>query len=260
MKKIKYNTYSIILPTYNEAGHIEQLIIDIYNIFSKRKIDFEIITVDDGSTDGTIEKIINLKSKIKILKLITRINKPNSLVKSINEGINLSKFKNIIWFDADYSHPPKYLVQMIKMKEIKDYDLIFFSRFLNKSKRYFDINKNKPKIIDRLSIYLNKICNYFLFEDLHDYTSGYVLIKKDFFINNKLKGYYGDYFITLLVEAKINNLKILELPFNELDRRSGSSKTTGNKINLIIKCFFYLMSIISNFIRKLNFFKSQSIK
>ena len=54
------NTYSIILPTYNEVGHIQNLIQDIHNIFSKNKIQFEIIIVDDGSKDGTIEKIFKL--------------------------------------------------------------------------------------------------------------------------------------------------------------------------------------------------------
>ena len=48
------NTYSIILPTYNEVGHIQNLIQDIHNIFSKNKIQFEIIIVDDGSKDDTI--------------------------------------------------------------------------------------------------------------------------------------------------------------------------------------------------------------
>lgn len=254
MKNIDDKTYSIILPTYNEVGHIEQLINDIYIIFIKKKLDFEIIIVDDGSNDGTIDKVKNLKNKIKNLELITRLDKTNSLVDSINDGISFSKFDNIIWFDADYSHPPKYLIEMINKKETVNCDLIFYSRFLKESKRYFDNNNKKKKTIDKLSVYLNKMCNFFLYGDLYDYTSGYILIKSDFFKENKLKGYYGDYFITLLVDAKLNNLKIIELPFNELDRRSGVSKTTGNKLNLIIKCFFYLLSIFYNFFRRLKFF------
>ena len=56
------NTYSIILPTYNEAGHIQNLIRDIHNIFFEKNIQFEIIIVDDGSKDGTIDKIYQLKN------------------------------------------------------------------------------------------------------------------------------------------------------------------------------------------------------
>ena len=248
------NTYSIILPTYNEAGHIQDLIQDIHNIFSEKKIQFEIIIVDDGSKDGTIEKINQLKNSLNNLSLIIRSNLKNSLVDSLNEGIKQSKFDHIIWLDADYSHPPQYINEMINKINEQNYDLIFFSRFLKESKRYFQNEKHSAQTIDKLSIYLNKLCNFFLYKDLYDYTSGFILIKKTFLKNHKLKGYYGDYFIRLLVDAKLNNLKIIELPFIELDRRSGESKTTGNKFDLIIKCLFYLISIKINFLRKFKIF------
>ena len=143
---------------------------------------------------------------------------------------------------------------MIEKMKTQNYDLIFFSRFLKESKRYFQSEKYSAQTIDKLSIYLNKLCNFFLYKDLFDYTSGYVLVKKSFLKNHKLRGYYGDYFIKLLVDAKLNNLKIIELPFIELDRRSGKSKTTSNKIDLIIKCLFYLIAIKINFFRKFKIF------
>ena len=248
------NTYSIILPTYNEVGHIQNLIQDIHNIFSENKIQFEIIIVDDGSKDGTIEKINQLKTFLNNLSLIIRSNLKNSLVDSLNEGIKESKFDHIIWLDADYSHPPQYINEMINKMNEQNYDLIFFSRFLKESKRYFQNEKHSAQTIDKLSIYLNKLCNFFLYKDLYDYTSGFILIKKTFLKNRKLKGYYGDYFIRLLVDAKLNNLKIIELPYVELDRRSGESKTTSNKFDLILKCLFYLISIKINFLRKLKIF------
>lgn len=250
MQNKSSNTYSIILPTLNEAGHIDLLIKDIYNLFFDQNINFEIIIVDDGSNDGTIEKINKLKNEIKNLNLIVRTGQSSSLVNSLNAGIDLSKYENIVWLDADYSHPPQYMNEIIKKNNEEKYDLIFFSRFLNESKRYYDNQKYKKKIIDRLSLFLNNLCRFFLFNDLHDYTSGYISIKKKFVQKNKLKGYYGDYFMRLLVDAKINKLNIIELPFIELDRKSGISKTTGNKFGFMIKCFFYFISIISNFFRK----------
>lgn len=250
MQNNNNNTYSIILPTLNEAGHIRNLIEDIYKIFFNKELKFEIIIVDDGSNDGTIEKINELKSSINNLSLIVRSDYKNSLVDSLNAGIDASKYNNIIWLDADYSHPPKYMEEIIKKNNENKYDLIFFSRFLIESKRYYHDTKHKQQPIDTLSIYLNKMCNFFLFNDLYDYSSGYISVKKDFLQKNRLNGYYGDYFIRLLVDAKKDKLKIIELPFVELDRRSGFSKTTGNKFNLIIKCFFYLFSIFLNFFRK----------
>ena len=52
--------YSIILPTLNESGHIKDLISEISNIFILHKLNFEIIIIDDNSTDGTIELIRNI--------------------------------------------------------------------------------------------------------------------------------------------------------------------------------------------------------
>ena len=56
----KNTDYSIILPTLNESGHIKDLISEISNIFILHELNFEIIIIDDNSTDGTIELIRNI--------------------------------------------------------------------------------------------------------------------------------------------------------------------------------------------------------
>ena len=92
----KEKSYSIILPTLNEEGHIKDLIFDISNIFRIHKYLFEVIVIDDNSTDNTIsiiKKIQNINSNIRI---VVRKNKKRSLVDSLNDGIKLSKYKNII--------------------------------------------------------------------------------------------------------------------------------------------------------------------
>ena len=245
------NKFSIILPTFNEAGHIKSLILEIYEIFLKNSKDFEIIVVDDNSTDGTIKEIENvIKTKEKV-KFLLRQNKKGSLVESLNEGIQSSKYENLIWMDADFSHPPSYLKKIIFEKEKNDYDVIVFSRFLKNSKRYYENENSKPKYIDLLSIFLNKICNFLLFKSFTDYTSGYICIKKNVLNNYKLRGYYGDYFIKLICDCYINKKKIIELPFIEKDRSTGYSKTTSKKISFFIKCFFYVIVIIESFIKKI---------
>ena len=55
--------YSVILPTLNENGHIEKLIISIEEIFNKNKKNYEIIVVDDQSVDGTIDTIKSLAKR-----------------------------------------------------------------------------------------------------------------------------------------------------------------------------------------------------
>ena len=248
------NSYSVILPTLNEVGHIKSLVLDISRNFNKLNLIYEIIIVDDSSTDGTIEAVSAINNSNLIIH--KRFKKKKSLVDSLNEGIKLSKYENIIWMDADYSHPPEYITEFIKKNNnTNNIDAIVCSRFLKKSKRYYENTKLRPVGIDYLSIFLNKICRLVLFDDFTDYTSGYICIKKNIIKNIKLKGYYGDYFITLITRCKVSGNSILEIPFTEKERASGQSKTTTNKLNFIIKCYFYLYQLLKSLLIKLKFFK-----
>ena len=109
-------SYSVILPTLNESGHIIRLVNKISYIFHKRKQKFEIIIVDDSSTDGTANKIREHIQKTKNLKLIVRKKKRN-LAESINDGIRKSRYDYVIWLDADFQHPPKYINMFINKKK-----------------------------------------------------------------------------------------------------------------------------------------------
>ena len=62
MKNIE-KSFSIILPTFNEVGHIKKLVLEISNIFISSNLLFEVIIVDDNSTDGTINIIHDLEKK-----------------------------------------------------------------------------------------------------------------------------------------------------------------------------------------------------
>ena len=244
------DSYSVILPTFNEAGHIKKLIKTISGIFIRKEITFEIIVVDDNSTDGTINEVESMKNINRSVTLLVRKNKKSSLVESLNEGIKLSKYNNIVWLDADFSHPPKYIEEFINYKrQVEDIDVIVFSRFLKKSIRYYEIENTKAATIDYLSIILNRLCNFFLLKNFTDFTSGYICIKKKCLKNYSLKGFYGDYFINLIVDCFLKNKSILELPFLEERRFSGVSKTTFNKIDFTIKCYFYIIVLIKNKIK-----------
>ena len=247
-------SYSVILPTLNEVGHIQKLILDISKIFILSNTKYEIIVVDDTSSDGTIDVVKNMQFENSNIRIFVRTKKKKNLVESLKDGVKISNHNYIIWLDADYSHPPKYINEFIQTNNNDNYDILVFSRFLKDSKRYFSLANINPVMIDNMSILLNKICQNLLFKDFTDYTSGYICIKKERLNQFSLKGYYGDYFINLIVDAKINNLRIKELPYIEKARASGYSKTTGDKFNFIIKCFFYFIAIIKSIIKKLIYF------
>ena len=241
-------SFSVILPTLNEKGHILKLIEEISYIFKTFKKEYEIIVVDDNSNDGTFEIVKNYQIDKSYLKVILRTNKKKNLAESINEGILASKFENIIWLDADFQHPPKYIKNFIEKS--KKYDAIISSRFLDKSERYFNNDKFKKQINENQSYLYNKLCRIFLFRDITDYTSGYICVKKKFFENYSLKGYYGDYFVDMIVNLKKKKINLIEIPFKDEIRASGISKTVV-KVNIkyIYICFRYFLTLIKSFFK-----------
>lgn len=242
-------SYTVILPTLNENGHIVKLIQTIEQIFINTKTTYEILVIDDNSTDGTIDSVKELLNKNLNVKLFIRKGQKKNLAKSINVGIKNSKFSKIIWMDTDFQHPPEYINEIIDNSD--KFDVIIFSRFLRESVRYFDIQKDKKEFNEDQSIFFNKLCRFIFYKDLTDYTSGYICIKKSIFDNYKLNGYYGDYFLSLLIYCKKNNLSILELPFRERARETGYSKTgIGINIKYLYLCTNYFLTLLKNIVKK----------
>jgi dolichol-phosphate mannosyltransferase len=239
--------FSIILPTLNEQGNIKKVINELAKTFKNNT--YEIIIVDDHSEDRTVKIATQLKKKNLKIKIRILYGK-RSLVNSLNKGIQIARYNKIIWLDVDMSHPPSELNKIIK-SSVFNSDVIVFSRFLKKSQRYYMSANYKKTFMDNLSIFLNKICQNILFKDFTDYTSGFICINKSVFKNYKLHGHYGDYFINLITYCKLKKLNIIEIPFKELPRFSGYSKTSLGKISFTIKCFFYMRAVFINYIKKL---------
>ena len=80
-------SYSVILPTLNEKGHIIKLIENIRSIFFEIQKEFEIILVDDNSTDGTIDLLTKVAKNYDNITLFVRQGLRKNLANSINLGI-----------------------------------------------------------------------------------------------------------------------------------------------------------------------------
>ena len=242
-------TYSVILPTLNEAGHIVQLVEKIRSIFFEINTKFEILVVDDNSTDNTEKLCTMMMKKYDDFKFISRKGLKKNLANSINLGIENSNYENIIWMDADFQHPPDFFKLFHEHKN--KFDVIIFSRFLKDSIRYFEKNESQKEINENQSVFFNKLCNYLLYRDITDYTSGFICIKKKKLENYILKGYYGEYFIDLIIYCKLKNFSIVELPFVEKERVSGISKTFPEfSFRYFILLYKYFLCLIKNIIKK----------
>ena len=102
---------SIILPCYNEEKSIESNVLKIKEEIIKTNKEYEIIVIDDGSTDSSKEKLKSLDINV--------ISHPHNLGygAALKTGIKNAKFDTIVISDIDGSYPPKHIPELIKIYE-----------------------------------------------------------------------------------------------------------------------------------------------
>jgi len=120
----------ICIPTYNEATNIEKIIVDIMNIISRlTSYDVCILVIDDNSPDGTadiVERLIEeYPSRLHILKRPKKQGLGKAYLAAFDWGLSKG-YDAFLEMDADFSHNPKYIPEMIK--HIQNHDVIIGSR------------------------------------------------------------------------------------------------------------------------------------
>jgi dolichol-phosphate mannosyltransferase len=116
---------SVILPTYNESQGIVQLIKEIKN--GLKKIDCEIIIVDDDSLDNTAKVVQEYYKDAPEIRVFLR-REDKGLASSILYGIKKSTGSHILVMDSDFNHKPEYIPFMIQ--SLNYYSFVTGSRFL----------------------------------------------------------------------------------------------------------------------------------
>ena len=218
---------SIVVPIFNEKKNLNKLINKIYSLTKIKK--FEVIIVDDDSTDGTkktLKKSLFLK---KNLNYILRKKKPRDLSQSCMLGFRKAKFPNILVMDGDLQHNPTYINKLYFVLMNHNCDLVVGSRNLLKKK-----NKGLSLLRLTFSIILIFIVNLFLGPKTSDPMSGFFIFKKKIYIKNKRFFYNNGYKILLdIMYSSKNKLKIVDMNIVFKRRLEGTSKMN-------IKVFYYL--------------------
>ncbi|MEI8384650.1 MAG: glycosyltransferase, partial [Nitrosomonadaceae bacterium] len=98
--------FSVVIPTLNETDNIDPLLTRLFALDLPQG-SFEVIIVDDGSKDGTPDKVRAWEGRAPV-RLIERREKPD-LTASILAGVAVAQGEVIVVMDADLSHPPERL-------------------------------------------------------------------------------------------------------------------------------------------------------
>ena len=217
----------VIIPTYNEKENIENI---IKAVFSLEK-NFEILIIDDNSPDGTANIVKKLQSefnnKLHIIERKGKLGLGTAYITGFKWAIE-NKYDNIFEMDADFSHPPEKLIDLLDAC-CNGADLSIGSRYKS------GVNViNWPIGRVLMSYYASAYVRFITRMKIMDTTAGFVCYKREVLetINLdkiKLKGY------AFQIEMKFTAWKfkfnIVEVPIVFTDRQEGTSKMSGGIFN-----------------------------
>ena len=156
-------TLSIIIPTYNEEGNVEIVYSQLLAVLIEMAIlDFEIIFVNDGSSDKSLEKIKQLNQKDDRIKFISFSRNFGHQI-AVTAGLDKSKGDAVVIMDGDLQDPPEVIPKMYsKYKE--GYEVVYGQRLKRKGESIF--KKITAKFFYRI---LKKITNVNIPVDTGDF-------------------------------------------------------------------------------------------
>lgn len=108
---------SVVIPLLNESNLVSQLVEEIYTNLKAIGETFEIVCVDDGSTDSTLVKLLNFREKNKELKIIS-LSRNFGLQPALTAGLEYASGDYVVMMDGDFQDPPALIPELInKLKE-----------------------------------------------------------------------------------------------------------------------------------------------
>ncbi len=202
---------SIIVPAYNEEESLPELCDWIHRVMDEQKLTYEVIIIDDGSTDDSwrvINQISGSNSNIKSLKFSRNYGKSAAL----NAGFKACEGQVVITMDADLQDSPDELPELYRLIQEEGYDLV--SGW--KKKRYDPITKTLPsKLFNGVTRIISGI-------KLHDFNCGLKAYHSNVIKNIDV---YGEMHRYIPVIAKRNGFgKITEKVVEHRARKYGYTK------------------------------------
>ena len=208
------NLVSIVIPVYNEEQNLPNFIEKLIKNTKAIDNEFELIFVNDGSTDKSVNVIEKLKQKnFKIISLVRNFGQTAAIM----AGIDNSKGEIIIMMDGDGQNDPSDIDKLLDMIKNDSFDVVSGWRF----------KRNDSFLRVLLSKIANKLLSFFLNLELHDYGCTFKAYKRNIIKNIKL---YGEMHRLIPFYAKLEGAKIGEVKINHFSRRFGKSKYGMSRI------------------------------
>lgn len=239
MKKNKCDL-SLVIPVFNEQENLDQLYKEITVSCKKLNKSYEVIFIDDGSTDDSLNVLIRMQKRDPRIRVI-RLRKNFGQTAALSAGFDHSRGDIIITLDADLQNDPEDFALLIdKMEE--GYDLVSGWR-----------RKRKDKFLTRRipSMTANWIISMITRVKLHDYGCTLKAFRREVVKNINL---YGEMHRFIPAIASNIGITIAEVEVNHRPRRHGKSKYSLMRFTKVVLDLLTVKFMLSYATRPLQIF------
>ena len=200
--------YSVVIPLKNEEDNVVELIAELEPIMESLNRPWELICIDDGSTDKTLQKLEELKPLKPYLRILA-FDRNYGQTSAFDAGFKYALGKFIITLDGDRQNDPLDIPKLIALSE--NYDLVAGWRASRK-------DPLSKKITSKIANFIrSRFCN----DGIQDTGCSLKLYRKSCL--EKIKLFNGMHrFLPALF--KIEGFKIVEVPVNHRERMMGQTK------------------------------------
>lgn len=206
----EFESISVIVPVYNEKGNIEPLCRSLTDVLGTLNLRYEIILVNDGSTDGSLAEMRSAIDEFPRIKAID-LRRNYGQTAALMAGIDHATGEVIIPIDADLQNDPADIPKMIaKLRE--GYDVVSGWR---KTRHDSAIRRN---LVSRLA---NRLISLISGVHLHDYGCTLKAYRVDVIKGHRL---YGEMHRFIPIYATWMGARVCEIPVRHHARKIGKSK------------------------------------
>ncbi len=207
---MKRETLSIVIPIFNEGENIEPLHFRLKEALDGFRVNYEIIMVDDGSTDGSFEILKGVQAKDPLLRVV-RLRRNFGQTAAFAAGFDYARGEVIVTLDADLQNDPADIPALLAKIE-EGYDVVSGWR----------VERKDPFLTRRLpSMVANLLISKVTGVRLHDYGCSLKAYRREVIENLNL---YGELHRFIPALASWMGISLAEVPVSHQERRFGRSK------------------------------------
>ncbi len=211
---------TVVTPTYNEAENLPKLVSALFAL----PLDISMLIVDDNSPDGTgriaEELALKFPGRVEVMHRPGKMGLRSAYLNGFQKLLS-GDAQAIVQMDADFSHDPSALVQMVR--KLETCDMVLGSRYVAGG----SVDRNWPQWRKSLSAFANFYARSILRLPFHDVTTGYRLWRRETLLQipfEKLQSSGYVFLVEMAYLAHCLEFKIGESPIYFADRRWGKSK------------------------------------